>query len=649
MNSRILQRNNRISTALDLLLLLPILLFICFYGLSTPSFHPGDEATHVRVTQEMLHGGSWWTPHAFDRDYFNKPPLKMWLSLAATALQGESGFSYRSLDALSGVLTALLLYFFARTVFASRLAGLFSALVLMGCKACLFFHGARSANQDSMLVLFSTAALLVGWRFLHLARPALLPAVLGGALIGCAVLVKNVVGYLPLFVLGGFLVATGNIWEVLRTRWLGIIVTVALAFVLPALYLVPHCLRDNLVCLVMLDQEVVERVSVGYHHTDDFWFYFYRLFKGRMTIPPEMLLPSLAFGLFRGFFKRDERYVFLLSWFVLPFLLFTFIPSRNDWYISPALPGGALLCGAVLAESVSWGTRAISTWWRGESRLSIFVPVVIVFWGAALFGLGWHYKMVLRKVIFPREERIYIDRFLDTAEKKLLVSYGDFVLGRNEMVYRDMHPRRATVADAHALAELLQKQEVGYLLAPLYQLPEFVHLAPFSGYELLEPVHKRGRWAVMLGYGGAHGPFRPVRRLIRFGEESDGLLFGWSDRQSFNSLPVRLMSEERAGLLFEVDPVIHETGYRVKINFAPLKAASNFMLGILLNSREITALTPENNHLETYEFNIPGGELALGRNVLVFEKRGEAETLLFNWLSLALAQKGEEEHKSERR
>ncbi len=49
------RRNWVLGAVFDLLLILPVVAFICFYDLGSPSIHYRDETTHVRAIQERLH------------------------------------------------------------------------------------------------------------------------------------------------------------------------------------------------------------------------------------------------------------------------------------------------------------------------------------------------------------------------------------------------------------------------------------------------------------------------------------------------------------------------------------------------------------------------------------------------------------------
>ncbi len=51
--------------------------------------------------------------------YYNKPPLKIWLSALTISLFGDSEFVLRIWDAVFGLLTFIMVYFLGRVLFSS--------------------------------------------------------------------------------------------------------------------------------------------------------------------------------------------------------------------------------------------------------------------------------------------------------------------------------------------------------------------------------------------------------------------------------------------------------------------------------------------------------------------------------------------------
>ncbi len=240
-----MRRNALLTLTLDLLIVSLLATFVTFYELEEGSFHPRDETTHVRVTQEMQQSGDVWNPTVFGKPYYNKPPFKMWLSLVPVKLFGPTNFGYRFLDALAGLISTLALYFFARAVYQSRTVGIVAAISLITSRAFIFHHGVRTATQDSLVNLLNLLSMIIAWRLITLLRRessetgknrkrVLSYAIAGGITVGLAVMTKNVVGFIPLFLIASFLLISGEIKEVWQRGKLPVFLVVSLGLLIPA-------------------------------------------------------------------------------------------------------------------------------------------------------------------------------------------------------------------------------------------------------------------------------------------------------------------------------------------------------------------------------------------------------------------------------
>ena len=120
-----------------------------------------DEPRFARATIEMMERGDWVVPY-FNNEYrFDKPPLTYWWMGASIALLGESEMAARMHSWVSTVLTAIVLFFFARRLTQSVAVATGAALVWLGCFQ-VFIH-ARMAVADMPLVLSIALSMLALW------------------------------------------------------------------------------------------------------------------------------------------------------------------------------------------------------------------------------------------------------------------------------------------------------------------------------------------------------------------------------------------------------------------------------------------------------------------------------------------------------
>ncbi|MCC6953152.1 MAG: glycosyltransferase family 39 protein [Deltaproteobacteria bacterium] len=655
--------------ALDLLLLAPLLIFVCFYNLNDQSIHHVDEATHVRVTQEMLRDGQWWDPKSFGKLYFNKPPFKMWLTAIPVMLLGESNFSYRVIDGLCGVGTALLVYGLSLLLFRSRLAGIFSVIVLLSCRSYVFVHGVRTATQDAMLILLATTAMIAGYKFFEVLRTSAYPvlrsrypegvwryAVVGGVAIGCAVLTKNVAGFLPLAMLGIFALLSGDVKRVLERGKLPFLAVCLLSVLLPALYIVPRYFAHPEITLVMFGQEVADRVAGGYHNQDSFTFYFRRLFRYRAGVPPELIYAGYALAAYWIVRRYDRRYLFLAIWGAFPVLLFTFIPSRLTWYMAPAFPAMSVLAGIAMAKSV----EGVSQAFRRKTPTAIGAGAVcLVLLGFFAYGLTKNYLFVTEKVIWPNRGRLPFDRMTDEirarnvgAEKAPLVT-GVFrapKFGRNEQIYVDMHPAVQQIASTDELAARATEGKPDFLFARAADFAELAAVRPFRAYRFLAPANHRFNWAIMLSYLDMPGSkeFTPVTRTFDFGQGSPqaSFLYGWGSPGRMEAMTIRNTYGDRSAVVVEGDTAMRQLGTRFLLNAGYIHEGNpeHVSVEITLNGERIGEIRRASKALRTLEFDIPPGIWIPGNNVLAFRYSFEEgkpvdarrQLFMFNWAAFEL-------------
>ena len=358
--------------------------FFSFWNLGAISIHPEDESLHVSVIQRMLDKGDILIPHDESGPYFNKPPLKMWTTYVLLKSFGESPFTYRFLDALCGVITFLATYFFAVLVLESNIIGFFAVLFLGSAQVFLFDHGIRSAVQDSTVVCSSTIAFLLAFLYLHREKQNI-GLIYGLSLCtAIALCTKSAAGLLTPGII--FLY-----WLFFSRRKISVIHCIigAILAVTPLVlyFLWVHQYHPN-IFKIAFKKEVLYRVTRGFQRTDDYLFYLNLIYRRGLAISSISLLLSFIVGAWAIFCKRNiAPLLYLITWSVLPFIVFSFASTRLEWYIIPAIPGQALLC--------SW---ALVTSFR-ERQHKFLMKIIAV---AIFFGLLTHLYYTTKRILHPK-------------------------------------------------------------------------------------------------------------------------------------------------------------------------------------------------------------------------------------------------------
>lgn len=319
------------------------------------SIRYSDEATHVRVIQEMHASQAYFSPTLDSQLYLNKPPLKMWLTLGVIKFLGESNFSFRLIDGLCSAAIVAFTFLFGSSLFSSRLAGLLASFILLGSSG--YFYGGRfnTATQDAFVVFTNTWALWCA--YLGLTRvsegkdKSLFFVFLGfGLAIAAGVLTKSVVGLVPLVIILPVLLFKRSLIKELFERHFASIIVGASAAVLPVLiYFGQVFLRFDDAWSRVFGYDIKARLfTEGFHNPEKWWFYLDRLFIKSEFCDAWLLALALLFQVMYVCYKPHLRQIFLTSWAFLPLIIFSSLQSRAFHYIGPAFPAFALVITAVI-------------------------------------------------------------------------------------------------------------------------------------------------------------------------------------------------------------------------------------------------------------------------------------------------------------
>ncbi|MCC6562049.1 MAG: glycosyltransferase family 39 protein [Xanthomonadales bacterium] len=393
----------------DLWLLLALALLVLGVGIGLRDPWPADEPRFVLVAQQMAESGKLLIPHRGAEIYPDKPPLFLWLLVAAHKFTGEWRISFL-LPSLLASLGTLALTFDLALRFWGRRAARLAALMLLF--AFQFSYQAKRAQIDPFLVFAMTAA---AHAFLShaLLAPSRVTHAAGWFMAAIGTISKGV-GALTLLMLP--VIALG--------RRLGFGVPVRAVAAKCRSYTAAKSARSHLgwgllafvaACSVWLvplgiavatwgDAEVVayareillgqtaRRYANPEHHFQPWWY-----FAGVMLttwLPFVLAWPwALPYAWRQLRTRRDARVFVPLLWAALVLLFFSLSPGKRDMYILPLLP---MLCVA-LAPGLVFASRR-----RGFRRLvfafvlALALPLAVAGLMAALGEPGFEARQELR-------------------------------------------------------------------------------------------------------------------------------------------------------------------------------------------------------------------------------------------------------------
>ena len=303
-----------------------------------PFFEP-DEGRYADIAQTMVQTGDWLIPRVNHVKHFHKPPLSSWLVAASFVLWGPSEWSAR----LPGIVLSLILLFgmirLGKFLFDFE-TGLNAAWILL--TSPLYLVTSKLVTTDIVLTFFVfTAMASLAHLFFGGRRPVL--AFYGAALSsGLGMLTKGPVAWM-IALLPAVLFAfwkkkklriaarhwffAGFLFLVISLGWYGFLL-------LQNINAAPYFLKVQLLGRIAGG-------SVGHAHP----FYYFLIILPLGFLPWFLFLPfALSSGLGKeaGSEARDKLQ-FLVLWFLIPLIFFSFFRTKLATYIVPLFPPLAML------------------------------------------------------------------------------------------------------------------------------------------------------------------------------------------------------------------------------------------------------------------------------------------------------------------
>lgn len=328
--------------------------FIVFYNLGNNSLHTIDEALYATISREMLITGDWITPHLQGKPYFNKPPLKFWLTAFCFRFFGTSEWVIRFWSAASAVACVFFTVLLAKELFGEKEA-LWSGFSLTTCFHFIYEHCAKTGEMDAILLFFLVSSLYLLIRSEK--TPYLLLVSL--SIMGLASLTKNFAGFLPFEIGFLYLLVTGKWRNYSASR---VIQAVLLFLIISTGWIITMILiHQNAFINEFFLHQVYERAtSTKYFPSIDraqsltggMFFIGKKILKGFYPWSL-LLLPCLVWTFFHiPRWKKDCRILPLL-WFMSFGTLLLFLKNKLQWYILPIYPAASILIGKFVIEAFS--------------------------------------------------------------------------------------------------------------------------------------------------------------------------------------------------------------------------------------------------------------------------------------------------------
>ncbi|ATA25117.1 4-amino-4-deoxy-L-arabinose lipid A transferase [Brenneria goodwinii] len=343
-----------------------------------------DETRYAEISREMLQNGNWVTPHFFGLRYFEKPAAGYWFNTVGQWLFGHNNFAVRIGSVFSTLLSALLVYWLGRRIYADRALALTASVIFL--TALLVYGVGTYSVLDPMLSLWLVAAMCSYW--------------LAAGAVGVK---QRVAGYLLLglacgmgFMTKGFLALAVPVlaivpWAIWQRRFWELLVYGPLAVLSAALLSAPwalavHQQQPDFWRYFFWVEHIQRFAESDAQHKAPFWYYLPVLLVG--ALPWLALLPG---ALYQGWRQRADapggRY--LLCWAIVAFLFFSIAKGKLPTYILPCFAPLAILMarhGRMLAGQAG-NTLKLNAWINVLFGCAGMAALLLVL---APWGVGGH-------------------------------------------------------------------------------------------------------------------------------------------------------------------------------------------------------------------------------------------------------------------
>lgn len=384
----------------DWIVLVVVCGFLFFYGLGAFGLVGADEPRYAQVAREMLERHDWVTPTLGHQPWLEKPVLLYWEEMVAFRIFGVSDWAARVPSAVSALLLIAAIYLFLRRFRpGSQMDG---ALMTASCAAVIGF--ARAVATDMPLAANFCIALLAWHAWWESRERRWLLAAYG--FLGLATLAKGpVAGAFFVMILLAFAAARRSWRLVVETLWwpgVAVYLMVTLPWFVAVQVRNPEFFR-----VFILEHNLARFGTNLYRHPQPFWYF--------LVVALIALLPWTAVAVAaiwetargwrtegRKVFEGEDGFdVFVLLWFAIPILFFSFSKSKLPGYILPGLPAGPLLIASYVRRRMSSGDSAGKLVSLLHAVLTgiVVIPCLLISYLVIVHRLPWGFGTLVAGVV----------------------------------------------------------------------------------------------------------------------------------------------------------------------------------------------------------------------------------------------------------
>jgi len=392
---------------------------LALIGLNQTHLIDWDEAIYAQVARNIAETGHFLTLQWYKGyQWFEKPPLFMWLTAPLISIFGNTSFPARFWSAMAGMGGVIVTYLIGQKLF-NRLTGFVSAAMLLSTVHYLYYS--RNGTLDVSVTFFITLTVYFFIRARESRR--LLDWPLVGVAVGLGVMTKDIIGLLGLGIivvfslLDYFWLKNKKAYRIPRNRYLFFIICLLL-IALPW-HLIMTLKWGKSFWEVYFVGHVLGRAFTDAQGKTQPLLWYLTVIKVSFRI---WCLPLVAglLVLASKIAKKDWRYLLLAVWAGAIFIFFSMSRSKLIWYIVPIYPVLALIAGRFL-ERVA---KALTVMYNFISPYIIRMMLAVIFFVTSL-----SYAYVMRDRVYYQDFNLHIYELFKAKDAKFGIDVTTYYTG----------------------------------------------------------------------------------------------------------------------------------------------------------------------------------------------------------------------------
>jgi hypothetical protein len=382
-----------------------------------------DEMPHLLGAKVLLNGQT----NVYMTTYGYYPPLFDFVTTGFFSVLGVSEFAGRLVAVTFAILSIWVLFEFAKRVYGQKNA--LVASVLLGSMPG-FFWLSRVTMLETMLIFFFTLVMFAFYTWLY-KEGSYKALILSGFALGIGVLAKYQIIVAALAMLLSILFLARKRLKLNLAKYLLILVIVVLV-VAPWFLMIYH--YDGITKFQTLQYVMSEGGQDRPAYSNRFqplpFYYLIELTWPFNSIPvhpialPIFILGLCGLGLFA--YRRSKSDIFFLTWFLVIYGFFTFIPNRQWRYVTPLFPILAIAAACFIlflyAKVQNWKPQNVGVKAYRYKKFAAAAFIVVIA-GAVVYSGYEAYQMTVRDQIrIPvQEATVYLSSHLEANQSAMLV------------------------------------------------------------------------------------------------------------------------------------------------------------------------------------------------------------------------------------